>query len=824
MAVKCLKCAIDNSSDSKFCRECGAPLTPAPRELPPVTRTIVSASQTLVPGSIVGGRYEIEEELGKGGMGTVYKAQDRRLRRSVALKFLPFEWTADPQAKERFVREAQAAAALDHPNICTVHEIEEADGRMFISMAFVEGEDLRKHIGRGPIPVEETLRLALQAAEGLKEAHAKGILHRDIKSANIMVTGKGQAKIMDFGLARVRGSAVLTREGATLGTVAYMSPEQARGRETDERTDIWSFGVVLYEMLSGRLPFQGDNDQAVIHSILKESPPPLSGVRPAVPESLQQVIGRALEKETDERYGSVDELIDDLRAVAEGFEPEGIRARRRKVKLRKWRRAAILAGSTVAVLVAAVMVLRLLTGRATAMDAIAVLPIENLTGDPSLEYFAEGVTDELIGQLSHIEALRVISRTSVMVYKGLKKPVPEIARELKVRAIVEGAVHRVGDTVRIRLELIEALPEERNLWSEAYERPMRDVLTLYGEMARTIAGKIRVRMAAKEQTQLARARQVDPEAYQAYLKGKFSYFKLTRQDLESAEAYFEQALEKDPNYAAAYAGIASVWAGRLQQGLVPVSEAAPKANAAAAKALELDDSLADVYDTLAGIKTWMDWDWAGGEAAYRRAIELNPSFAEPRAGYSHLLSILKRPDEAMAQIKRAIELDPLNSLFQGFYAWDLMYAHRYGEAIALLRATLETSPHDLIALSSLRSAYHLTKMYPEAIEIWRRSYAERNDPEAVAALEQGFKEGGYQVALRRVAEALIVRSRSVFVPAWQIGTLFTRAGMENEALDWLEKAFQAHDPNMPYISIDPIFDPLRASPRFQDLLRRMNLK
>jgi len=824
MAAKCPKCAVDNASDSKFCRECGSPLTPAPHQPSLVTKTIMALPHELVPGSVFGGRYEILEELGKGGMGVVYKAQDQKLRRTVALKFLPFEWTADPQAKERFIREAQAAASLDHPNICTVHEIDEAEGRMFISMAFVEGEDLRKRICRGPFTVEEALGLGLQVAEGLKEAHAKGVVHRDIKSANIMVTEKGQAKIMDFGLARIKGGALLTREGATIGTVAYMSPEQARGEEVDERTDIWSFGVVLYEMFSGRLPFQGEHDQAVIHSILKEPPKPMSDVRPGVPEPLEQVVGKALEKELDKRYQSMDELLYDLKSLSEGIEPEGIRMRRRRARLRKWRRAIAYAGTTALLIIMSVVASRLFTGHVKAMDSVAVLPIENLTGDTRQEYFVDGVTDELIGHLSQIGALRVISRTSVMKYKGMKKPVPEIARELKVKAVVEGTVLRVGDSVRIRVELIDALPEERNLWTQTYDRDMTDVLVMYNEMARAIAGKMQVKLAPQEETRLAGARQVNSEAYEAYLKGQFHWYKLTRPDLESALQYFELALEKDPNYAQAYAGIASVWVGREQQGFVSTSEAAPKAKAAVAKALELDSTLAEVHGTLAGIRTWTDWDWKGGEAEYRRAIELNPNYPGARANFSHLLYILKRPEEAMAQVTRAMELDPLNALFRGFYAMDLMYARRYDDAIAAIHDTLRTSPNDLIALSTLRSAYHMKHMYPEALEVWKASYAARGDHEAEDALARGFKEGGYPKALQRVAEALIARSRTAYVPSWQIATLYTRAGMKKEALEWLEKAYLAHDPNMPYISVDPIFDNLRDGPGFQDLLRRMNLQ
>jgi len=787
-----------------------------------MTKTLITPVEVLQKGSTVAGRYTIIEELGRGGMGVVYKAEDTKLKRTVALKFLPPELTHIPDVKDRFMREAQAAAALDHPNICTVYEFDYAEEKAFISMAYIEGQNLRKRTESGPLELDEALKIATQVAEGLQEAHKRGIIHRDIKSANIMVTEKGLAKIMDFGLARTTGGSLLTKEGTTMGTIAYMSPEQTQGEEVDHRTDIWSFGVVLYEMFSGQLPFMGEHDQAVVYSILNKKPRPITDLRAEIPMSIEQVVDKALEKNPDERYQQIDELLDDLKSISAGIVPEEIKARLRKAKLLKRKRSILYAGTVGVIIIIAVLALTLFTGRAEAIDSIAVLPLENLTGDTEKEFFVDVATEELIGQLGQISGLRrVISRTTVMKYKETDKTLSEIARELNVDVIVEGSVQQAGDRVRIQVRLIDALPEEQNLWGQTYERAMSDVLVMYGEMAQAIAENIQVKLTTDETTRFSDVRQVNPEAYDALLMGMQKESPLTPQAFDIALEYYELALKKDPNYAAAHLAVARVWLFRNQLGYTPSREAGPKAKAAVLKALELDSTLAKGHAMLAWVNFLYEWNWADAEVEWKRAIELNPNFGD--SVYSHFLWVMKRPEEAMAQMERALQLDPLNEVVQLHHAFILESAGRDDEAIAQWRKLLRTSPQHPMAHWDL-SVLHLRKaMYEESLAEMKAHYSCLGDREVEEALTQGYAQSGYRGAMRRAADLLASRARKTYVLSFDIAALYSIAGENAQALDWLEKGLEERSPHMPYVDAYVEFAPLHDDPRFQDLLRKMNL-
>jgi TolB-like protein/Tfp pilus assembly protein PilF len=609
----------------------------------------------------------------------------------------------------------------------------------------------------------------------------------------------------------------------TMGTIAYMSPEQARGEEVDHRTDIWSFGVVLYEMFGGQLPFMGEHDQAVVYSILNKKPKPLAELRSEIPVSIGQVVDKALEKNPDKRYQQIDELLDDLMSISAGIVPEEIKTRLRKAKLRRRKRAILYTCAAGLVIALVVIALDLfMGGRVEAIGSIAVLPFENLTGDAGQEYFVDGATDEVIGQLSKIGAWRVISRHSIMQFKGVDKPLPEIARELNVDAVVEGTVYQTGESVRIGVKLIDVLPEEQNLWADTYDRPMTDVLIMYSEIASTIADKTQVNLTYEEMTRLTSASQVNPESYDAYLKGLPHLNRATQEELKIALQYFDLALEIDPNNALAHVGVSGVWGIRYQFNMVQRQEAVPLITTAIEKALEIDNTLADAHAALAASKCFHEWDWEGAEKEFQQALRLNPNLADAHVSYSHLLCITGRTKEALAHSELAIELDPLNPLNYVFYGMVLTYNRRPDDAIAASRKVREIDPNLRENLAASADRLWREGKYDEALAIYRKVWAD--DAEATAALEDGFKKAGHKGAARAVADLFAERygKPGNSIRAQGIADVYFQAGDYDLGFDWLEKAYEEHEPAMPYIG-NPDYDPLRSYPCFQDLLRKMNL-
>ena len=760
--------------------------------------------------------YKILQKLGEGGMGVVYKAEDTKLKRTVALKFLPPDLTRDAEAKERFIHEAQAASALQHNNICVVYDIDETDdGQMFISMECLEGETLEKRIQRGPLKMEEATGFAAQVAQGLAKAHEHGIVHRDIKPANILLTKEGVTKIVDFGLAKLAGQAKLTRTGSTVGTAAYMSPEQIHGGEVDHRSDLFSLGTMLYEMVTGHLPWKGDHEAAMAYSIANEEPLPAKTWQIQLPSALERVIDRCLQREREKRYQRADEIVADLGRLET---VSSFKAKRKSAKL-----PLVVGGvAVVAALVVLAYLLFLRQPSPGGQKSIAVLPFVDMSPQKDQEYFCDGITEELINRLSNVGELRVPARTSVFVFKGKTENIRDIGEQLKVNTVLEGSVQKSGSQLRITAQLIN-IADGYHLWSGKFDRELKEVFAVQDEISSAIVEALKLQLTSAERRSASKRPIVNVQAYDDYLKGQFHWHQLTEGALENAFEYFQRALKEDSNYALAYAGIALVWGGRSQMGITPPREAAPKACAAARKALELDSTLAEVQYALALTRTWHDeWNWEGADSAYRRAIEINPNFPDVRAFYSHFLNIMGRPEEAREQIERALALDPLNPLFRSLYGMDLLYERRFDEAITASRSALSIAPDNPVALGLLPSALEDKGMHAEAIVAQRQAYALLGDREMEEALIRGNQIGGYRGAWRRAAETLAARPGSSDLSPCAIAGYYVFAGAKDRALDWLEKAYKARDPNLPYLGW-PDYDSVRDDPRFQNLLRRMRL-
>jgi serine/threonine protein kinase/Flp pilus assembly protein TadD len=789
--VKCSRCHSDNPDTSRFCSNCAAPLSPGGQDLPSFTKTIVPPVPALKKGSLFANKYRISREIGRGGMGVVFKAEDTKLNRSVALKLLPFELSQFPESKERFIREAQAAAALDHPNICTVYEVEEQGGQMYIAMAYIDGMSLKQKIAQEPLRIAEALEIAIQVAEGLDEAHRKGIIHRDIKPANIMLTAKGQAKIMDFGLARLESAGDLTRTAAVMGTVAYMSPEQALGKKVDHRTDIWSFGCLLYEMLAGNGPFQGGHEQAILQAIVHGDFQPITVFRHDIPVGLDKVLERCLKKNPFDRYPDAGALIGDLKSV---------------------NLAEIASFPTVAV--------------SKIAPSIAVLPFTDMSPEKDQEYFAEGIAEELINALAHIQGLRVVARTSAFALKSMNIDIREIGRMLSVKAVLEGSVRKAGNRLRVTAQLIN-VEDGFHLWSERYDRDMADIFAIQDEITAAIVDSLKVTLKVGEKTALRKRSTEDPEAYSLYLKGLYFYARPSSESFEKALNFYRAAIDKDPNFALAYAGIANVFGGLGIMNLAPPTEMWPKAKAALQKALSLDEDLAEAHAVAASLAFWFEWDWEAAGRSFDRVLSLNPGDAMSHGQRGWFCLNKRRFDEAIREIKKALELDPLMPLY---YAWSVglhWSVGRPNEALQEFTKAMEIDPSLGLAYFHRGVSYFLKGLLEEAedtLEKGKKLFAPPGWMEAMQGLIC-LKKGDREKAARLLEGAIETKKTVKNVSAPSLAWLAGELGNLDLAFELLDKAYEERDILMCFVHVyAEIFSPaIAADPRFKDLLAKMKL-
>jgi serine/threonine-protein kinase len=735
--------------------------------------------------------YKILEKLGEGGMGVVYKAQDTKLDRIVALKFLPKYFLCDNEAKIRFEHEAKAASALNHTNITTIYEIDESEGECFICMEYVEGKLIKELIKEKALSIQDILNISIQIAEGLNAAHEKGIVHRDIKSDNIKLTPRGQVKIMDFGLAKLRGVSKVTKTGSTLGTLAYMSPEQVQGVELDQRSDIFSFGVVIYEMIAGQLPFKGEHEAAIIYSIINETPEPLTRFKPNVPEELQRIINKALEKNREMRYQHVDDLSADLRKV----------------------RTEVEAGLT-----------KTLETSKKLMPSIAVLPFTNLSADKEQEYFCDGMAEEIINALTQVEGLSVVARTSAFSFKGKDIDIREIGRKLNVETLLEGSVRKAGNRLRITAQLVN-VADGYHLWSKRYDREMEDIFAIQEEISLSIVNKLKVNLLKEEKAKLVKRYTDDPEAYSLYLKGRYFWNRRYEGGLQKGIECFQEAIDKDPLYALAYAGIADCYNIFAHFGFLPPREGYSKAKSAVAKALEIDDTLAEAYASLGWIKTFYDWDWAEAEKAFKRALELNPNYAAAHYFYGLYLSITGHGVEAFAEVKKSVELDPLWLVVNAVLGLGLYWWRQYDEAIEQLQKTLEMDPNFAIAHFYLGLTYAVKERWEEAIaslkkflNLWPGS------PVAVGYLGFAYGMSGQDDEALSMLDQLSKLSQQRYVSSLYKALIYLGLGKKDQAFEYLDKAYDERESWMVTLKTAPFMDTLRSDPRYEALIKKMGLE
>lgn len=774
--------------------------------------------------------YRVLKKLGAGGMGEVYLAEDTRLHRRVALKFLLPDGAAHPQRLQRFLQEARVAATLHHPNIAHIYEIGESNGNTFIAMEYVEGETLETAISRG-MEIDEILRTSSEIADALHEAHERGITHRDIKPANILITPRGQVKVLDFGLAKVTGenssdpgsegaTEVRTRSGVVLGTVSYMSPEQALGRAVDHRSDLFSLGVVMYEMATGRRPFSGATATETLDSILHAEPQPVGRLNDDAPLELERIIRKSLEKDRERRYQSARDLLTDLRNLEQDRTRPSISSGARPRTASPRRLVYALAALTILTL-AAVMWWK--GTRQKAIDSVAVLPFTNTSANPEVEYLSDGITEELINRLSQLPDVRVVPRSTVFRYKG--QPVdPQVAgRALGARSVLTGRVIQRGDTLSVRAELVDVVKESQ-LWGAQYERRLTELLTVQDEITSAVAAKLGGTLGEAERGRLTRRYTGSTEAHQLYLRGRYFWNKRSEEGIKRGIEYFRQALEIDPAYSLAHAALADSYnfLGAFGIAILPPREAMPKAKSAAMMALEIDESLAEAHASLAFVKLYYDWDPAGAERDFKRAIELMPAYAPAHQWYSHLLMAGNRKSESLDAARRAAEIDPLSLAANLNVGWIYQWARQPDAAIQQLQKTLEMDPTFEQGHWGLGLAYELKGMYREAAsEFQKAATLSGGKPVYVASLGHALARAGDRDKAAAIRNQLQEESAGTYVPPYWMATLSIALGEHDEAFRWLEAAHAERSGGLVWLAVDPRMDRIRSDPRYAALLQRV---
>jgi serine/threonine-protein kinase len=735
--------------------------------------------------------YTILEELGRGGMGIVYKAEDTKLKRDVALKFLSPQAIGTEEDKTRFIHEAQAAAALNHPNICTVYEIGEHEEQSFIAMECIEGENLKARIKSSPLQLDDAVRIAIEISRGLHEAHSKGIIHRDIKSANIMLTPTGRVKVMDFGLAKSSDSIQLTRSGTTMGTTAYMSPEQGKAEPVDHRTDIWSLGVVLYEMITGELPFKADYEQAALYLIIHEEPPSMKSRRSDVPRELERIITKTLAKKAGDRYESAEDLKKDLESLIKAQGPETM-----------GRKAASHASR----------------------PSIAVLPFRDMSSQKDQEYFCEGIAEELINALVKLQGLRVAARTSAFQFKDRDSDIQMIGEQLKVKTVLEGSIRKAGNRLRITAQLIN-VEDGFHIWSEKYDRDLTDIFAIQDEISLAIVDTLKVRLLGEERSALIKRHTDDHEAHNLYLQGLYFWNRRLEGGMKKAMEHFHRAIEKDPGYALAYVGVADTYNITGLFSYLPPHEVFPKAKEAARKALEIDAALGEAHASLAFTNTFYDWDWPAADREFKRAIELNPNYAVAHEWYALYLFVVGRFDESIEEAELALELDPLSLIISCVVGITYHFARRYDESIAQHRKTLEKDPYFLLASTYISLPLAECGMYDDAIEVMKRveSLAAGN-AYTLGYFGLAYGMAGRKDKAREMLANLDELAKERYVSPIHYAHVFFGLDEKDKALEYLEKAYDERNPMLTLAKNGaPWADPMQSDPRYQSLLKKIGL-